>query len=460
MKKFFIILMFACLAAATVESARAQSRYYHLVGDTIRGKSPIYYYQWWPTLNTNNESPTLISACGSDSFTGYLRFTPDSTLRIVGMAATAVSYENVYAENPTIGFDSIIDTAQYLILFDATPSGPVELARVCWTDDYLTHPHRYIVLPETTTMNRCNSLDYHTFVVQMREYYFDNPITVSDSFYLGWQYLQYEMGDDYTRMFDWMANHNGIMFSCLMSPYLTAPLECNTQFPRLTYLRHQSSEGGLAYDGNAWEIEQGDYLTLVFPIIEVDTTNLPYDTALFSCSIPKLTLQPHGEWYRLSWDSLGSHEWEVSVVASGDNPDDGRIERCDVPYINLYGLSRDTTYNVYVRGHCRTRMWDGWSDWSRPEVIAARPQPPIGIASVGTIDFTLTPNPASGRVTVTLPSAAVGTATVLDLQGRQMLTVPIDGTEASIDISGLPAATYMVTLSTNQGTSSHRLTVQ
>lgn len=59
--------------------------------------------------------------------------------------------------------------------------------------------------------------------------------------------------------------------------------------------------------------------------------------------------------------------------------------------------------------------------------------------------LTLYPNPATDRLTITLdPNDKTGTVAIIDLSGRTVLTADRAGTETTIDISRLPAATYIV----------------
>ncbi|MCR4932018.1 MAG: hypothetical protein K5918_06235, partial [Bacteroidales bacterium] len=46
MRKFLFFFLF-CVGFLMPKAANAQSPYYYLTGDTIMGRSPIYFYQWW-----------------------------------------------------------------------------------------------------------------------------------------------------------------------------------------------------------------------------------------------------------------------------------------------------------------------------------------------------------------------------------------------------------------------------
>ena len=75
--------------------------------------------------------------------------------------------------------------------------------------------------------------------------------------------------------------------------------------------------------------------------------------------------------------------------------------------------------------------------------------------------FTLTPNPAHHTVTVrTSVYSSNATLTLLDAAGRKSLSIPITTPSLTIPLHDLPAGTYLVTLTTTEGSSTQRLVVQ
>ena len=74
--------------------------------------------------------------------------------------------------------------------------------------------------------------------------------------------------------------------------------------------------------------------------------------------------------------------------------------------------------------------------------------------------FTLSPNPASGELTVTFNRAGEYTIEILDLRGVTMTRSTVDGISTTLDISSLPAATYLVRISTGHGTAFKKLVVK
>ena len=72
--------------------------------------------------------------------------------------------------------------------------------------------------------------------------------------------------------------------------------------------------------------------------------------------------------------------------------------------------------------------------------------PPEGEAPDGGLQFTLTPNPARGSVTVAATEAGRYNVTIYDASGHRVVSFPFEGRETRIDIRALPAGHYILTL--------------
>lgn len=461
-------LMLAAMLAGFAVTASAQSRYYHIVGDTVRGRSPIYYYDWWPRVDTAFLEDGPVVSYPEDSMihvykqeAGYMKHYSSTPLSIVGIASTLSLYDIYNPANPYVGCDTTFDTTMFFTLYDATPAGIVELARVCWTCDLDTHPTRYMVLPRVGSEASardpkiyCESAISSDIVVPLREYYFDTAINVTDSFYLGWMFdnknTRYWSDSQHIAYIEYRATHMWY-FTCLSSDNAPDYIYCRTRFPWMTYI-YDNSDGSWRYRSH------NDYL-LVFPIIKVDTVGLPYDTAFFSCQTPRspqVTVRD-GIRVRLNWVDNRNDGWEVSLTPPGGDPEAGRIFATANTFFDFYGLSDDSVYSAYVRGHCR----NGWGEWSEEVLLTdTTGSGTEGIAELPSgVGFELSPNPAGGTVTVTT-EVQQGTVTVIDMQGRQVLSAPVEGTSTVLDLKGLVAGTYLVRLATPQGTATGKLVVE
>ena len=230
----------------------------------------------------------------------------------------------------------------------------------------------------------------------------------------------------------------------------------------------------------------GDFRYSFFPIIK------PYEEdSVFCDTVPGFhqagmcvgypTFAWDTDWYReeelfeVQFAPYRSNNW-VTVSTT-----DSSIEVYSVFDPDIYYQAR-----IRARRHHRCPIHDTvmWGPWCDPILFYTGPTAPdttIGIAPVeGCPDglFTLSPNPATGTVTVTMgslthSSALAGTSpnlgeelvlTLRDAAGHEVLRkeFSIVNCQLSIplDLSHLAAGTYFVTLSTPAATGTQRLVVK
>ena len=426
MKKILFIISFIAATSSTI----AQSGYYHQVGDTVRGKCPIYHYEngWWPTLNATGHTDSLIGTIGTF---GYMKHTTNTPLKVIGIASTWARLDRTTMQED---LDDSIDGSLYYVLLDATASGPVELTRVCWTDDYSTHPTRYMELPRRGGES-CDIMQDYTAIVPLREYYFDSAITVTDSFYLGCVVPDIDAsGPNAFNIFTYIASHMWDYCSYSSAEANGTYKECAIDLPEFTY--YDSS----ALDNN-WHHYTHKRFQLIFPIIELDTF----------CVTPEEPQVAYRDslTVRVEWVDNSNISWEVSRTAPNGDPDAGLITPTTVPYIEYTDINNDSIYHVYVRGYCETGIWSGWSDWSTPCVIDSiptPPAPPAGITSIETAELTISPNPTDGTVQILGLQGELTDIEVLDMTGRLLKTFE---KTATFNISTLSSGIYIVRVKTH-----------
>ena len=417
---------------------------YHQVGDTVRGKCPIYQYEqgWWPTLNASGHTDSLINTAFSTF--GYMKHTTNTPLKVIGIASTWARLDKSDPSNIHEDFDANIEGPMYYVLCDATASGLVELTRVCWTDDYMTHPKRYMELPLKTGF--CSNMEDHDTIVSLREYYFDSAITVTDSFYLGCV-----TSDPIITDFDgfyYMAFHmwNSCTYSSMEDDGTYK--DCATDMPEFTYYDSSRLD-------NQWHHFTHKRFQLVFPIIELDTFCITPEEPQVAYR-DSLTV-------RVEWVDNNNLYWEVSRTALNGDPDTGLITPTTVPYIEYTDINDDSIYHVYVRGYCETGIWSGWSDWSTPcliDSIPTPPTPPEGINTIEATDFTLSPNPAKSLVTLKCTGDMQGSVEIIDMQGKVWSKKVLAGHLTEFDVSALPAGAYLVRITTDKGTTTKKLSIE
>lgn len=428
MKRILFLLSFVALAG----SVAAQSDYYHRVGDTVRGRCPIYHYEkgWWPTLNATGHTDSVIGTAFSTF--GYMKHTTDTPLKVIGVASTWARLDRSIMQED---LDTSIDGTLYYVLFDATAGGLVEKARVCWTDDYLTHPKRYMELPRRGGAASCDEMQDGTAIVSLREYYFDSAITVTDSFYLGCAVPDIDIsGPNGFAILSYIASHMWDYCTYTSMDANGTYKDCATVMPEFTYYDSSRLD-------NTWHYFTHKRFQLVFPIIEVDTVG-ELDTVCTAPGEPHVASRDSLK-VRVEWTDTANVRWEVSRTAPDGDPEAGLITPTTTPYIEYTDIDDRLSYRVYVRGLCTAGDWEGWSDWSTPCTIDSIPT--SGINPLEADGLTLSPNPTDGSVQILGLQAEVATIEVLDTKGRVLQT--FNGTSA-FNVSTLPSGTYVVRIRT------------
>ena len=166
----------------------------------------------------------------------------------------------------------------------------------------------------------------------------------------------------------------------------------------------------------------------------------------------------------LSWSGGNADHWEVSRCTDGCEPEDGSITQWNSLAATLQGLDTARWYEARVRAVCSHNDSIYYSDWSdslrfyMPGSNGGGTDP-TGIETTADRYTYVMPNPASGNVTVA-SSFRIGDVELLDLNGKSHLRTTVDGLSAALDISSLPAGTYIVRITTSAGTAYKKLVVK
>lgn len=498
MKTTVNTILLAVLLSLAANGLHAQSHYYGLSGDTIRDRCPTYMYLWdWhgrvqPTGDYDAPHPQTDSMFGpSWDNMGWVRYRTDTAVRVVGIAfcVRVVDGTIVTGLNHPEVFEP--GAPQYLRLYDATPDGIVERASVCWTDDYATRPKRQMEVifglshaPNIT----CDMARIYPDYFPVIECYFDSAISVTDSFYIGstsydvypyelpvmperftevvteenlaaWQKWMADLNDYYQRSQEvqrWREQHYHQKIGLKEIPLSSGPTDCLIDLPSVRIMNQTGLRDG---DTTFHYFVSNDHIPLIFPIIEIDTSGIPYDTARLDCFAPDTFALQHR--FRngaiFSWNNARFNTAaQLSVVALGGNPGDGRLVDATATSGSVSDLNPDSAYDIYLRAWCdlsqRYSQWVGPLTLSSFNAVATTAPAP---------DFSLTPNPAHSAVTVSLQQPLPGaTLTLLDLQGRTLRTLTLDNkTSLTLPLDTLAPGTYLLRLDTPQASATRKLTV-
>jgi len=497
MKKilFFAAFAFVLVAAKVCD---AQSQYYYRTGDTIVGRSPIYFYQWWtedwladtshrlfcavPQLNPWDYWPEYPEYY-NPLFTGVHRvphgellqycFT-DRPIQIIGIATAAVSA----GPHQCIELPYTPCYNEHLRLYEADDTSFTLLKEVEF--DFYT-PKRYMktdlreYLYDSHKCCYMSSVDKSVYL-GIREYYFEKPVTVVDSFYVGMtteaHYFFYPRegrpsyyGSGYNRCFV-----NGISLfwdSTILSnhPEYTHCVSFCESTPNILHKFKNIDWDQTTFDtiDRNWHWWNSPYFMLHFPIVVIDSSYIipPYECP--PVQNVRIAQQGEGMAY-LMWDTHQDHNaWQISYGPQGIVPDSGTLVNCPIQVGRLENLDSCTHYTAYVRAVCNHDSIC-YSQWSDPIDVyicdtAGGGEQPEGFASAANIMTHVIPNPASSKVNV-YSSFYINRVDVHNLNGRRMADIEVKEHATSLDVSEWPSGIYIVTIHTQVGNVTKKLVVQ
>ena len=287
--------------------------------------------------------------------------------------------------------------------------------------------------------------------------YFKNPVFVSDTFYIGCRVSTTCRWDDTA----WMMTSD------------CAPASELDPITKWFY-----------YDSIVYMVNGGSHSRLpIVPIISDPDTVVCPAVEDFAWT-GRVDWKPVFDWTETGYDSTvyelcyGPYDQEVEQLR--------KVSTLHPPY-TLADASLSP--NVYYQARCRTRCHHvcevhdtvSFTPWSDPVYFyigdsmpdtstnhgghGTDPDPDtLGIATALQMDgarFTLTPNPTDGEVTVRVDGdgAELLAVTVRDMAGRVVLRTTTQHGICRIDTRGWPQGTYLVTVSTPNGSSTRKLEV-
>ncbi len=288
----------------------------------------------------------------------------------------------------------------------------------------------------------------------MTEYYFDHPIPLKDL-------------------------PNPFLIGILMDSSITANnyynLVCNP--PVYTYSRCNGYMRWLFRNTplHEWDtIPMQHIWGVFFPIVRPDS--------LLCGKAENFRVEECGDDYAvLAWhpsrpfQDLYSGRFQIALGGLGAQPDTTNILTFSDTVATITGLDSGVWYSAWVRGeccHCGGCPIHGdtliWSPWRGPVQFYLSNTHP-GTQGIATEDgeevlFSLSPNPASGTVTVAWPKTleTVRSVELVDMAGQVMLTLSIplpDTRSIMLDTSPLPSGVYLIRLYTPKTIVARKLTV-
>ncbi|MCR5424828.1 MAG: T9SS type A sorting domain-containing protein [Bacteroidales bacterium] len=463
MKRAIIFFTFL-MAVITVQAQQP-------TGDTIFGRNPHYFYGWWPdewfpldttiivpetTYAIRNYDPvnmiydidtivdsvpwfiyhsayhrTRMRMSGLNHVSGgelvQLRHT-DSALCIIGLAGAF--HRSLVTDPKTDCTISDTDSRgdEYLLLCKELPDTFVCLRRERWS---METPARVMELPVSANGDLCCTQERYTDWTQIREYYFNTPIIVTGDFYVGGTY------------------YNSLNSESCWTFYESLVTGCMTDTCPSKWWPGKFRDAGGNWSDYGSRCTNGMEYMLVFPIIGSMCPEVT-DLRVTQSTSDSLLIEWGTDWHQASW--------ELQCYPVGTAPDSAETIVCNHPTYLLTGLDSTQLYAVRVRSTC---TYDSTyrSSW---QLILVRKGMAVGInTTTSSFDdgILLRPNPADRQVTVSAP-LPLRRVEVYDMAGRLVEAHQPSGTALQIDLKTYPTGTYLVKVTTANGTTTKKLVVR
>lgn len=496
MKKIIFLTVSCFFMLSTWTTSAQPSEYYH-VGDTINGRSPIYYYQWWSEawladtsnrLSANRYYPLYYEFVSMDypaTLHGELLqyYFTDTPLKIIGIATSCIITSE---HNFSLEWPGELLYPEYLRLYDAT-EGSFDLLKEVQYDR--STPKRYINLdvrehPDNRVRQQCcyTECPVNSTIADIREYYFDKPITVIDSFYLG-----YTIENTYSSMnFDmhrdtidsqwlhirplalyWDEEHAIYNFPC--DHYCNSTPNHLHKYRTIVWdmLTTSPTYGDTIDSLSIWRWSEDPYYFVEFPIVVIDSS---YIIPPYQCPpVTNLRIANQGDGRAvLYWDTHpDQNSFQTCYGSQGTPPESCNRVDCPIQVGTIMGLDSCTHYDAYVRAVCYHDS-TCYSDWVGPIDIficdTTSGGGEGGDDSLRTITAlnvltNIVPNPASMQATV-YSSFQINSITVFSSNGQKVFDSPVSGMAATLDLKGWTPGLYIVVIHTPAGNVAKKLVVK
>lgn len=224
--------------------------------------------------------------------------------------------------------------------------------------------------------------------------------------------------------------------------------EIDTNWEYIYFCDHNTID----YPGQYWEDTSNRFL-LIWPIIDTSSTPLPPE-----CTVPGdfRALYTTPEVCLFTWAaSNGADHYELAIGDPNLPPEAGTIYQCHDTYKPVNDLDTGCHYAAWIRTVCDSNRVSAWSD----SIHFCVRNGGVGITTAADNYTQLYPNPAGDQVTVA-SSFRIGEVELFSLTGQRVAHQAVDGISATLDLTGLPAGTYLVRIATNHGIAVKKLVKQ
>lgn len=352
--KRIIFLLSLCLSS--ISPALAQ---YHITGDTVQFLDSIWWRPQWFNNFIDSMPPHGLNQLTSEAGGAerLMRHVTDRPIRVIGIAASVQLTDPI---SPALEVDDTMTAAQeYFLIYKNRRDGNETPLRSVAFDP--TAPHRYIEgARRKTTPPNCDTVVMGwSQIRRMCEVYFENPLVLTDTFYIGMSHYSDTLGGNVvaSRLYGTMAEA-----PCGAFPfYLTEVFTMYHDWPTVPA-------------GKPTE-QQTLYFWYIFPILSQDTDF----SLLDSCpAAGRMWIDTSDGGSVLRWEADSLHtQWQLGIADTGAASPwlDTTLTE---PFLDLAAAGIAPPFSVQVRPHCLCyEYYEVWGDWGDCTVFLPEPCNPV-----------------------------------------------------------------------------------
>lgn len=294
------------------------------------------------------------------------------------------------------------------------------------------------------------------WLIPLTEYYLDSPVVVYDSFYVGLS----DYSDDFPPFSGVLCHPYSIIHAsydharngCERDddvPSQSGNTNCDLNWPTIHI-------GFSYYDlaivpARDTVYTNYNFIPLVFPIIQVDTTVPPeeYCPPVENLAVHNLG----GGMVEVTWDAHPDHRYgyDVQVGFLGQPLSAWTTRYSERNFVQIPDLEVGRMYNIRVRAFCDAEEVD-ISDWCDVLMFAVEDSTEVGMEpSPLSQHTTVAPNPSTHSVTVS-SDFVILSLDLYDAAGRHLWNQQVGRRSETLDLSSHSAGRYLLMVTTPQGT--------
>lgn len=480
MKRTVLAMIFAMMVTASYAQGYVRI-------DTVIRPYIEFDYQGW----MDADNPLLISWRGMSCCAGgrehntanfdqvQYNFIPGN-VEIYGIEAWLRLVGGSFDPNVNVPLNIGPIPTEYLYLYDARPDtfqlmaqvpiDNIDSVPVTWTCRW-NDTHHGDTICKGHFLRECTQIDRY-------RYYFDTPVQVSDSFYVGCSYrlnriweMRHDLGSEAPNIkCDMYVGFMSSVRNDFIPGAPRRPDSCEVPFmkKKVRWGETDYIPGGMVQMGaptglasGVWVPSESRTFWMIFPLIKTYDTIWAVDTPACLPVRDFGIMSRYGDTVILRWTPDVDHnEYQVSFYPSGTDPDNGTMvtvttNRCR--YIDT--LHTGQVMEARVRTMCReldTLRYSEWSDAVEWQTSTAGLSMPDGQDN----RVALTPNPARHEVSVSSQGPVIDRIEVFAPNGTLQHVVDMRSRHVIINVRDWARGVYLMVMHTTEGRVSKKLVVE